>query len=275
MSYYQNHLIIGANGKTGSRVMQRLQQMALAPKGASRNGDVRFDWENRTTWQPALQNIDAVYLTYFPDLAMPQAPDDIRHFCELAKAQGVKHITLLSGRGEEAAQVCEGIVQNSGLSWTIVRAAWFNQNFSEGLFRQFILQGKMALPVSGMREPFVDIDDIAEVVSASLTDKQHRYQLYEVTGPELLSFAELSQQFQDESGINLVFQSISLAEFQKTMTNAGASDAEVEMLSYLFSEVLDGRNEFLCDGVQQALGRPARSFRQFVQGNLAAFAEAL
>lgn len=269
----EQHLIIGSHGKTGSRVIRQLTSLGYNPKGASRHGDVTFDWHDRSTWAAAITGIDSVYLTYFPDLAIPKAPDDISQFCALAKQHGIKHITLLSGRGEDAAKVCEEIVKSSGLSWTIVRAAWFNQNFSEGLFRQFILSGKMALPVNAVTEPFVDTDDIADVVAASLTEPGHQHKLYEVTGPELLSFHQLAKRFSAVNHIDVIFESITLSQFQQNMHDVGASESEVEMLTYLFSEVLDGRNAYMCDGIQQALGRAPRSFSQYIQDNLTAFSE--
>ena len=268
-----NFLIIGSTGKTGSRVMKQLQALGYSPKGASRNGKVHFDWSDSTTWAQALTLVDSVYITYFPDLAAPKAPEDISRFCALAKIKGVRHITLLSGRGEPAAQVCENIVKQSGISWTIVRAAWFNQNFSEGLFKQFIDSGNIPLPVSTVSEPFVDIDDIAEIVTASLTQEGHKGQLYEVTGPELLSFAQLADSFSELLNRNIEFQEISLTEFQSRLTAASVHQDTVGALTYLFTEVLDGRNEFLTNGVQQALGRAPKSFRQYIADNMAFFRE--
>ncbi len=267
------HLIIGASGKTGSRVMQRLDKLGLQPKAAGRNAEVKFNWDDATTWSAALTGVDAVYLTYYPDLAVPKAPQDISKFCALAKIKGVKHITLLSGRGEPAAQTCENIVKQSGLNWTIIRASWFNQNFSEGLFRQFIMDGNIALPVADTTEPFVDIDDIAEVAVASLTDAKHNGQLYEVTGPELLNFGQLAERFSSLLNRQISFEQISLGEFQTRLNNDGVEPGAIEMLTYLFTEVLDGRNEFLTDGVQQALGRMPTSFDQFVLNNAHFFAE--
>lgn len=264
---YKRHLIIGATGKTGTRVVKQLKQIGLQPKEASRSGQTLFDWQNTQTWQAALQGIEAVYLTYYPDLAMPQAPADIQRFCELAVQQGVKHVTLLSGRGEPAAEVCEQILQDSGLKWTIVRASWFNQNFSDGQFNPFIQHGKIALPVGGVGEPFIDIDDIAEVVTASLTDAKHNGKLYEVTGPELLTFANLADLFSHHLGRTVEFEQVSLAQFQQNMGHAGVDTGAIEMLTYLFTEVLDGRNEYICDGIEQALGRPAKSFEDFIKDN--------
>ena len=266
-------LVIGASGKTGSRVYNTLKDNGINVKGASRNGEVHFDWQAPETWAASLRDVDAVYLTYYPDLAVPQAPDDIAKFCALAKIKGVKHITLLSGRGEPAAQVCEEIVQQSGLSNTIVRASWFNQNFSEGMFNAYIKAGTIALPVGSVTEPFVDVDDICEVVVASLTDDKHNGELYEVTGPQLLSFEQLAHTFSSVLNRPIHFQQISLTDFVQGLKSHQVDPSAIEMLSYLFTEVLDGRNEFIADGIQRALGRPAKCFSDFVADNIAYFGD--
>ncbi|CAA0123318.1 NAD(P)H azoreductase [Halioglobus japonicus] len=268
------HLIIGSTGKTGSRVMAGLNALGFKPKGASRHGEVHFDWEDPTTWSAALNGIDAVYLTYYPDLAIPKAPEDISRFCALAKMKGVKHITLLSGRSEPAAQLCENIIIQSGIRWTVVRASWFAQNFSEGLFRQFIVDGNIALPVTDITEPFIDIDDIADVVVASLTDDRHSGQLYEVTGPELISFADIAARFGKHLNRKIGFESISIGEFQSRMARDAVPQDVIETVTYLFSEVLDGRSESITDGVENALGRPATSFDQYILKNKQYFTEA-
>lgn len=267
------HLVIGGSGKTGARVIQGLKSMGYDPIGASRNGEAHFDWNAPYTWGPALNFVDSVYLTYYPDLAIPRAAEDISRFCALAKMKGVKHITLLSGRGEPAAQDCEDIVRQSGMSWTIVRAAWFNQNFSEGMFRQYIVDGKIALPVGEVAEPFIDIDDIAEVVLASLTQAGHSNQLYEVTGPELLSFSQLASRFSERLGRPIKFEQLGIDAFRSRLQVAQVETSAIEMLTYLFTEVLDGRNAFTADGVQRALGRPARNFDQFIVNNMPCFTE--
>lgn len=261
------YLVIGASGKTGSRVYQKLSDMGFDVKGASRNGEIYFDWQASETWARALLGVNAVYVTYYPDLAMPQAPDDIAKFCALAKIKGVKHITLLSGRGEPAAQVCEEIVQTSGLSNTIVRASWFNQNFSEGMFHSFIETGSIQLPVGAVGEPFVDTDDICDVVVASLLDERHNGQLYEVTGPELLSFAQLAEIFSKVLRKPVTFTEVSLQGFIAMLQSNEVDSQAIGMLTYLFTEVLDGRNAYVVNGVEQALGRPARTFEQFVIAN--------
>ncbi len=274
MNPQTQHLVIGATGKTGSRVLKGLRELGFAPKGASRNGDVAFDWDDPTTWITALNGIDAVYLTYYPDLAVAKAPEDISKFCALAKMKGVKHITVLSGRAEPAAQVCENIIKQSGIGWTVIRASWFNQNFSEGLFRQFVMDGKIALPVTDITEPFVDIDDIAEIAIASLTEEKHIGQLYEVTGPDLISFGDIADKFTRHLNREIRFESISMDEFERRLNQSGVPQGVIEALVYLFGEVLDGRSESTTDGVERALGRPATGFDEYIRRNRQFFATA-
>ena len=254
--------------------MQGLKELGFNPEGASRNGEVHFDWDEPTTWSPALNGIDSVYLTYYPDLAVPKAPEDISRFCALAKMKGIRHITVLSGRSEPAAQVCENIIKQSGIGWTVVRASWFDQNFSEGLFNQFIMDGNIALPVTDVTEPFIDIDDIAEIVIDSLIDDKHSEQLYEVTGPELISFADIAAKFSAHLNREVGFESISMPEFQSRLEKDGVPQGAIEALTYLFGEVLDGRSESTTDGVERALGRAATTFDEYIQKNLRFFTEA-
>ncbi|MEL6239461.1 MAG: NAD(P)H-binding protein, partial [Pseudomonadota bacterium] len=178
-------LVLGGTGKTGRRVADRLKAAGETVRIGSRSATPGFDWDTEASWDAALKDVTAAYITYAPDLAFPGATDAIERFVHKAKRAGVKRLVLLSGRGEEEAQACECIVQVSGIDWTIVRASWFNQNFSEGAFIDMVLNGAITLPAGDTPEPFVDADDIADVVVAALTQDHHFGEVYEVTGPRL------------------------------------------------------------------------------------------
>ncbi|MDA4629700.1 NmrA family transcriptional regulator, partial [Escherichia coli] len=175
-------LIVGGTGKTGRRVAERLTARNLPVRIGSRSGNPAFDWEDRNTWLPALNGVKAAYITYYPDLAIPGATETVEAFARLAVDNGVKRLVLLSGRGEHEAQRADKAFQQSGADWTIVRASWFAQNFSENVMLASILAGELALPVGDVGEPFIDANDIADVVAAALTDDRHIGELYEVTG---------------------------------------------------------------------------------------------
>lgn len=263
-------LVVGSTGKTGRRVAQRLEARGHAVRHGSRSAAPGFDWQDRGTWGPALAGVSAAYVTYYPDLAAPGAAEDIEAFCDLAKASGVRRVVLLSGRGEAEAQRCEAIVQTSGLAWTVVRAGWFMQNFSEGLFRDMVMSGEFMLPAGTMVEPFIDVDDIADVAVAALTEAGHVGEVYEVTGPELLSFAEVAEQLSEATGRDVRYLPVTVERFMAESAARGVPEDLTGLLHYLFTEILDGRNAYVADGVERALGRPAREFKQYAEDAAAA-----
>lgn len=263
-------LVVGGSGKTGRRVVERLRAAGRPVRIGSRAAQPSFDWEDPSTWAGALQGVSAAYITYYPDLAVPGAPQAIEAFARQALQAGVRRLVLLSGRGEHEAQQAEEKLMASGADWTIVRCSWFMQNFDEGAFLDSILSGEVALPVSDMPEPFIDADDIADVAVAALSDDRHIGQLYELTGPRMLSFAEAVGEIARASGREIAFAQIPMQAFAAGAAQQGMPADIVEFLGYLFAEVLDGRNAHLGDGVQRALGREPRDFAEYARRAAAA-----
>ena len=258
-------LVLGGTGKTGHRIAERMTVKGHNVRVGSRSATPSFDWNNEAGWDACLEGVTAVYINYAPDLAMPGATDAIRAFVDLARRRGVRRAVLLSGRGEKEAQACEKIVQDSGLAWTIVRASWFNQNFSEGAFIDMVLGGAITLPAGDQVEPFVDVDDIADVVVAALTEDHHDGQIYEVTGPRLMSIADVAADLSRAVGREIAYVDVPHDAFVSEVASSGAPDDVVWMLDYLFATVLDGRNAYLTDGVRRALGRPPRDFADYAR----------
>ena len=258
-------LVLGAKGKTGSRIVRRLEELGVSVRIGSRSATPAFDWNDESNWDECLDGIGTIYISYSPDLAMPGATDSIRSLVAKAKAAGVKKLVLLSGRGEEEAQACERIVAEGGIDWTVVRASWFNQNFSEGAFIDMVLQGNITLPENSVPEPFVDADDIADVAVAAMTQSGHNGEIYEVTGPRLLTLAQVAEEISAACGRNVAFTPVPHDAFIAELAGSGAPEDVVWMLDYLFATVLDGRNEYLTDGVQRALGRPPKDFSDYAR----------
>jgi len=258
-------LVIGGTGKTGRRVAARLKARGVETRVASRSANPSFDWNDTDTWDAALEGVAAAYITYAPDLAIPGATESIRAFVDRAVARGVGRFVLLSGRGEEEAQACERIVQESGVEWTIVRASWFMQNFSEGEFLGMVLDGAITLPATNVPEPFIDINDIADVAVAALTEDGHNGETYEVTGPRLLTFADAAREISLAAGRDVQFVQIPGDAFASAIAESGAPAEIAWLLNYLFETVLDGRNAYLADGVQRALGREPAEFADFAK----------
>jgi uncharacterized protein YbjT (DUF2867 family) len=258
-------LVIGGTGKTGRRVAERLRTLQWPVRIGSRSGDPGFDWKDPGTWPAALIGVSAVYIAFAPDLAVPRATEAIRAFTKLAVESGVQRLVLLSGRGEQEAQACERIVQEAGIPWTVVRASWFSQNFSEGSFLGMVKEGTITLPAGDTPEPFIDADDIADVAVAALIEDGHDGEIYEVTGPRLMTFADVAKEISQATGREIRFLHIPQESFKQAISESGAPEEYVWLLQYLFETVLDGRNAFLCDGVQRALGRAPKDFGDFAR----------
>lgn len=258
-------LVLGGNGKTGRRVVERLRAFGHPVRVGSRSGNPPFDWNDPETWAPVLTGVNSVYLTYYPDLAIPGAVEAVRAFTDRATASGVERLVLLSGRGEEEAQRAERVIKGSGIDWTILRCSWFVQNFSENFLVESVRSGEVVLPAGEVKEPFVDAEDIADVAVSALTGDRHAGQLYELTGPRLLTFAEAVAEIAKATGRPIHYRKISLAEYADAMAEQKVPADFAWLLNYLFATVLDGRNAHLTDGVQRALGRDPRDFSDYAQ----------
>jgi uncharacterized protein YbjT (DUF2867 family) len=262
-------MIAEPSGPVPQRVAERLTARGLPVRIGSRSGAPPFDWEDPASWAPALRDVAAVYVVYYPDLAIPGAADTVGSFAELAVRSGARRLVLLSGRGEEGAQLGEQAVQNSGAGWTILRSSWFSQNFSESYLLEPVLGGEVALPAGEVAEPFIDAEDIADVAVAALTQDGHAGQLYELTGPRLLTFPDAVGEIAKAAGREIGYVPVTMAQYASAAAAQGVPADVVSLLTYLFTEVQDGRNAHLTDGVQRVLGRAPRDFTHYAQDTAA------
>ncbi|AZQ59338.1 NAD-dependent epimerase/dehydratase family protein [Maribacter sp. MJ134] len=262
----ENIVVIGGTGKTGSRVVKNLQEAGYNVRVVGHKTNPALHWENPKTYDAVLEGMDRAYIVYYPDLAVPGSREAITTLTKKAIAAGLKKVVLLSGKGETEAEACEQIVANSGLDYTLVRASWFNQNFSEGAFIDFVLDGVVALPMPEARIPFVDANDIADVVSKVLVDDSYNGQTITVTGPKMRTFEEVVGIMANASNRELQYVPISIEEFKDGMRKAGLPDSYVWLFGYLFKEVLGNPdNQEISNDVEKVLGRKAIDFTEYAE----------
>jgi uncharacterized protein YbjT (DUF2867 family) len=255
-------LVLGGTGKTGRRVAAGLSARGFPVRVGSRSGQPPFDWTDQSTWARVLQGARAAYIPY-PDLVIAQATKAARAFAELAIDQGVTRLVLLTGRGEDEAQRGEREVQATGADVTVVRCSWFMQMFSEDFLLDSIRAGKVVLPaVDTQLDPFIDTDDIADVAVAALTEPGHVGQVYELTGPRLLSFPEAIAEIAEATGRDITYVPVPVEDYAAAAAEQGVPAELVDFLAYLFSDVL-GNSAHVTDGVQRGAGRPARDFTDY------------
>jgi uncharacterized protein YbjT (DUF2867 family) len=263
----KNILVTGGTGKTGRRVVERLKARNIPVRIGSRAGEPPFDWENPETWAGALDGMDKVYITFQPDLAIPGARKAIEGFTSLAVKSGIQKMILLSGKGEKEAELCEQIVMNAGADWTIVRATWFNQNFSdsESFFLDPILAGHVALPRGEALMPYVDADDIADVVVEALLNDDHVGQTYELTGPRQLTFKQAIEEISDVTGMDIAFDPITMDEYEKMLREYQVPEDIISLIKYLFTVIFVETNSIVTNDIQKVLGRKAKDFAEYVR----------
>ena len=272
-THHTQILVLGGTGKTGRRVVERLQARELPVRVGSRAGTPPFDWEDRSTWAPALDGVGAVYLSYYPDIAVPGAVEAVSEFAALAVRSGAPRIVLLSGRGEPEAERAEQAVRDTGAELTVLRATWFMQNFSEDYMLDHVLSGEIRLPGGDVPTPFVDIDDLADVAVAALTDDRHIGRTYELTGPDSLTFADAAAVIAAASGRSVRYVPVTLEQHAAELREHGVPEDVVELLTYLFDEVVDGRNAGTTDDVREVLGREPRGFAAYAAAAASAWTE--
>lgn len=258
-------LVLGGNGKTGSKVVSKLKQLGKDVRIGSRSETPSFDWNESSNWAEVLEGVHSVYITFQPDLAVPGAKEAIKKFTSEAITSGVKKLVLLSGKGEKEAEACERIVMSSGADWTIVRASWFNQNFSESFFLDPILAGHVALPKENALIPFIDTSDIADVVVEALLNEKHSGQIYELTGPRQLTFKDVVEEIAEATETDIQFQAISMDEYEKMLSDNNVPEDYIWLIKYLFTEVLVLDNSIVTNDVEKVLGRKPIDFSDYVK----------
>ncbi|MBO0678705.1 NAD(P)H-binding protein [Mycolicibacterium sp. S2-37] len=261
-------LVLGATGKTGRRVAARLRMRGLPVRAASRSSQTVFDWSEPSTWDAALQGVTAAYVV------APGVPGPVHEFVSRAEAAGVRHLVLLSGRGADTwgdsdfgrdMRDAEEAVRGSRLSWTVLRANNFAQNFDEELWYTPLLEGELALPAGDVPEPFVDIEDVAAVAAAVLADPaRHSGRIHELTGPRSVTFEEAVELISRASGRPITYKRISPAEYRAVLVESGMGEDDAHHIAEMFAVMERGLLADTTDGVETVLGRAPQTFEEYV-----------
>lgn len=257
--------VIGGTGRTGRRIADRLRTQDVEVRIGSRTAAPPFRWEKPDTWEPVLLGCTAAYIAYTPDFTHPRAVERLRSFAEHARRCRVERLVLLSGRGDNDARRSEEAVRTAGIPTAVIRSAVFAQNFSEHFFHGPVLDGLVAVPAAEVAEPFLDIDDLADVVALLLTAATPSEETLELTGPRLLTLAEAAAELSAALGRPVIYQPVTVAEFVDGALEVGVPEEEAEALGVVFEQIFDGRNAYTTDTVEKVLGRPAGDFSSYAR----------
>ncbi|MGW5679358.1 NmrA family NAD(P)-binding protein [Streptomyces sp. NPDC003860] len=264
-SHSPTFLVTAATGKTGQRVTRRLVERGLVVRAGSRTGETVFDWQSPDTWGPALTGVQRVYASYYPDLASAGAAKAMRAFGQAAADAGVERLVLLSGRGEPGSHTSEAALREAGVPVTVVRSSWFAQNFSEGEMARGVERGEIVFPAGNTPEPFVDLDDSADVLVAALTEDGHEGRTYEITGPRSLTLADVATEISRASGRPVRYVPVSADAYRTVLGENGVPDEAAAWMAELFSTLFDGHNSGTTTTVRDLLGREPHDFTEYAR----------
>ncbi len=271
-------LVLAGTGKTGSRVAGKLTKLGLSVRTAARNGaDVRFDWDDPATHSPTLRDVDCVYLVA-PVMRMNFA-GQVSGFLDLAEAAGVRHVTYLSAFGIDQAppQVAHRAVEldlmgRGAVTHSILRPAWFMQNFSETFLKP--VDGVITAPTGDGAEAFVDAEDIAAVAAATLASPDaHAGAQYAPTGPEALTVSDAADVIAGVTGQPAKHNDIDRDAWIDGSVAAGVPVEYGEMLRMLTETIASGHGARPNDDVQNVTGVPPISFADFARRTAQAWAQ--
>jgi len=261
-------LVLGGTGKTGSRVAGALSERGVSVRTAARGGaDIRFDWNNPATFEGALQGVTGVYLVS-PVMRVDFAAV-VSDFLDRAEQAGVQNVTYLSAYGMEhaPAEVALRAVEldlESRRSFThsILRPAWFMQNFSETFLKP--VDDEIVVPSGTGAEAFVSAQDIASVAAATLAEpERHAGRAYAPTGPESLTLDEAARIISAAAGRTIVYRDTDRTEWVGAMVRSGVPAEYGEVLHALTETIASGRGAQPNDDVLAATGAAPVSFADF------------
>lgn len=266
---------MGATGKVGRHVVAQLRERGRSFRAVSRSSSDRFDWADRSTWQPALAGVDTVYLNVWGVVGVV----DPAEFTTLAVRSGVRRIVALSGRGGDdeslrdspygpwAQAVLDGerAARESGAEWTIVRPCWFAQTFEEDPKLSQVIDGEVVLPAGEGTVPFVDAVDIAAVTVAALTEDGHQERIYELSGPRAMTFADAVTEIAEASGRDIKYVPVEVSEYVRHLVDRGYDQNSAEMQAGPFQWLHSQDTGYLSEGVRRALGRQPRDFTDYAR----------
>ena len=261
-------LVLGATGKTGSRVAGRLSERGVSVRTAARRGaDIHFDWNNPATFEGALQGVTRVYLVS-PVMRVDFA-GVVSDFLDQAERAGVQNVTYLSAYGMEhapaevALRAVELDLESRGsFTYSIIRPAWFMQNFSETFLKP--VDDEIVVPGGTGTEAFVNAEDIASVAAATLAEpERHAGRAYAPTGPESLTLDEAARIISAAAGRTILYRDTDRADWVGAMVRSGVPAEYGEVLRALTETIASGRGSRPNGDVLAATGAAPVSFADF------------
>jgi uncharacterized protein YbjT (DUF2867 family) len=251
-------LITGASGNAGGAVLREVlkigngvramvrskEESAKVPQGATA---VIADFADKPSLHRALEGVDPVYLVCSPVRELVELESNMIDACREA---GVKHVVLNSalGAGDFAKSFpswhrkVEDKLKGSGMAYTILRPNGFMQNLIAYFAPSIRAQGAFYQSTGDAKISHLDLRDIAAAAARILrSPSQHAGKIYELNGPEPLSYAEVAEKISNATGRKVQYVDIPPDAQRKALSDIGMPDFMITALLELQEYYASGK----------------------------------
>lgn len=271
-------LVTGFTGNSGYEVAQSLKSKGIPFKGAVRNvekaaeryGDdydfVHLDFADSTTFAPALQGIEQIFLMYPPGENLQFA-----EFLEEAKRASVRHITYLSVKDAPFLPFIhhfknEKLLKKLGVPYTFIRAGYFMQNLNDFLCEEIKERGRIFVPAGNGKTSFVDVRDLAEVAALTFRNPQlHVNTAYTITGEEALDFSQVAEKMSAILGQPISYTDPSAKDFKQHMLNRGKDKGFINVVIGIHFPTKLGLAKGVTSDFQKLTGRKPNNIETYIR----------
>jgi uncharacterized protein YbjT (DUF2867 family) len=280
-------LVTGATGTIGKALVQSLKAQNIPFVAGVRNvaqaaaslalpadSVVHFDWQKPETFAAATENTDRVFLLG-PPLVL-DVDKIITPFIDFLKSKGITRVVYISAlaadkMGDQLSfhTAMEEKLVRDGFDYTILKPSFFAQNFKNYEWDNITQRGVTYATAGEGKVGFVDVQDIADVAAAVLTKDGHSRKVYELTGPELLSYSDAARLLSGVTGKTIVYPAPSVEEYTNTLKAAGAPDFVAPYMTAVYSVIANGHVGYLTNDVEQVIGRKPGPLAHVLQRDFA------
>jgi uncharacterized protein YbjT (DUF2867 family) len=279
-------LVTGASGNVGGMVLTKVLERGVPVTAMYRShpdalsappkvGMAIADFADKDSLRRAFAGVDSLFLVCSP---IPQLVEFESNAIAAAKEMGVQNLVLNSALGAgtwiksfpQWHTQAEQALKSSGIPYSIVRPNTFMQNITAFFAGTIQSQDAFYSSTGKARISFVDVEDIADVVAALLTQKPEN-KIYELNGPEALNYFEVAERISRVCGRPIRYVDLPMAEQKKALLSNGLPEWMAQALLDLQEYYVQGNGGDLSYDIERVTGHAPRKLDQFLNNNLSAF----